>query len=68
MENAICESFNGRFRDECLNEHWFIDIEHARDVIEDWRRDYNDVRPHGSLGLLTPTEFSIFFNKQDLSA
>ncbi len=68
MENAICESFNGRFRDECLNEHWFIDIEHARDVIEDWRRDYNDIRPHGSLGLLTPTEFSIFFNKQDLSA
>lgn len=68
MENAICESFNGRFRDECLNEHYFIDIDHARTVIEAWQQDYNQTRPHGSLGLLTPKEFATFFSKEDLSA
>jgi len=68
MENAICESFNGRFRDECLNEHYFLDLEHARSQIEVWKRDYNDSRPHGSLGLLTPKEFANIFNKHDLSA
>jgi len=45
MENAICESFNGRFRDECLNENWFIDIEDAKVIIEEWRQNYNTVRP-----------------------
>lgn len=68
MENAICESFNGRFRDECLNENWFISIDHAKAVIEDWRLDYNEAGPHGSPGLLAPKEFSLFFNKRDLSA
>ena len=58
MENAICESFNGKFRDECLNEYWFTDIDHARLIIEEWRNDYNAARPHGSLGNLTPTEFA----------
>ncbi len=68
QENAICESFNGRFRDECLNENWFQDLDHARDTIEEWRDDYNRVRPHGSLGNLTPKEFARFFNKIEVSA
>ena len=57
-QNAYVESFNGRFRDECLNEHWFTSLAHARAVIEAWRREYNDERPKGSLGGLTPTEFA----------
>jgi putative transposase len=57
VENAYIESFNGRLRDECLNEHWFINLGHARRLIEDWRIDYNQVRPHSSLGNLTPEEF-----------
>jgi len=58
VENCYIESFNGKFRDECLNEHWFTHMQHARDVIEEWRIDYNDVRPHSSLRDLTPTEFA----------
>lgn len=57
VENAYIESFNGRFRDECLNQNWFMSIEHARQVIEEWRIDYNQERPHSSLGDLTPNEF-----------
>jgi putative transposase len=57
MQNAYVESFNGRFRDECLNEHWFADLAEAREVIEEWRQDYNEVRPHSSLANLTPREF-----------
>ena len=57
MENAYIESFNGRFRDECLNENWFLSLEHARRIIEAWRVDYNTERPHSSLGYLTPEEF-----------
>lgn len=57
-ENAYIESFNGKFRDECLNEHWFTGISDARFTIEAWRRDYNQVRPHSSLGGLTPAEFA----------
>ena len=51
MENAFIESFNGRFRDECLNESWFMSLQEARDIIEKWRIDYNKDRPHGSLVL-----------------
>jgi putative transposase len=58
IENAIAESFNGRFRDECLNTNWFIDLRHARSVIEEWRRDYNEVRPHSSLKGATPKEYA----------
>lgn len=58
-ENAYIESFNGRFRDECLNEHWFLSIPHAREVIEAWRNEYNTERPHSSLGNLTPVEFAV---------
>ena len=48
-QNALIESFNGKFRDECLNQNWFVDLRHAREVIEAWRVDYNTVRPHSSL-------------------
>jgi len=58
VENAFVESFNGRFRDECLNEHWFTGLPDARFTIECWRRDYNEVRPHGSLGRMPPAEFA----------
>jgi putative transposase len=57
VENAFIESFNGRLRDECLNVHQFTSIEDARSRIEAWRRDYNQRRPHSSLGHLTPNEF-----------
>jgi len=57
-ENAYIESFNGKFRDECLNEHWFLSLAHARSIIEAWRIEYNTERPHSSLGNLTPQEFA----------
>jgi putative transposase len=57
VQNCFVESFNGTLRDECLNLHWFISLEDARRTIEAWRRDYNQVRPHSSLGDLTPEEF-----------
>lgn len=58
VENAFIESFNGRLRDECLNVYSFESIAHAQDLIETWRRDYNDRRPHGALGHLTPSEYA----------
>jgi putative transposase len=58
VENAYAESFNGRLRDECLNTNWFMNLKHARNVIEDWRRDYNEVRPHSSLKNMTPMEYA----------
>jgi len=57
-QNAYVESFNGKFRDECLNETIFEDLHHAREVIENWRVDYNELRPHASLNKLTPSEFA----------
>ena len=56
MQNAYIESFNGKFRDECLNEHWFISIDEAEAVVEAWRQDYNTVRPHSALGYRTPEQ------------
>jgi putative transposase len=58
VQNAFIESFNGRFRDECLNQHWFIGLAQARRIVEDWRLDYNQARPHSSLGYQTPEEFA----------
>jgi putative transposase len=58
IENCFVESFNGKFRDECLNQHWFTDLADARRSIEAWRLDYNEVRPHSSLGGLAPKQFS----------
>ena len=57
-QNAYVESFNGRLRDECLNEHWFKSLAHARTVIETWRREYNEERPKQSLGGLTPAQYA----------
>ena len=58
VQNAFVESFNGKMRDECLNEHWFLSLREARETIAAWRRDYNEVRPHSSLGNRTPQEFT----------
>ena len=58
IENALAESFIGRLRDECLNANWFMNLKHARDIIEDWRRDYNEVRPHSSLKGRSPKEYA----------
>lgn len=58
VQNAFVESFNGRLRDECLNESWFKNLNEARAIIEDWRIDYNRVRPHSSLDNLTPEEYA----------
>ena len=57
-QNAYIESFNGKLRDECLNENLFINLGHARDLIEAFRQDYNEVRPHSSLGGLKPAEYA----------
>jgi putative transposase len=58
-DNELCESFNGRLRDECLNVHDFNTIEDAKQIIEQWRREYNQNRPHSSLGNLTPNEYKL---------
>lgn len=57
-QNAYIESFNGRFRDECLNEHWFTSLAHAQAIIETWRREYNEERPKKGLGGLTPAAYA----------
>jgi putative transposase len=56
MQNAFVESFNGKFRDECLNENWFTGLPEARDITERWRVDYNTERPHSALDYQTPME------------
>jgi putative transposase len=56
-DNPYVESFNGSFRDECLNAHWFLSLKDAKDKIEIWRKDYNEYRPHSSLNQLTPAQF-----------
>ena len=57
-ENAFIESFNSRIRDECLNEHVFRTLEDAKRKIEDWRHEYNELHPHSSLGMISPSEFA----------
>ena len=57
-DNGHIESFNGTFRDECLNTHWFTTLGDAREIIEAWRREYNESRPHRALGERTPYEFA----------
>jgi putative transposase len=68
MQNGYMESFNGKLRDECLNEHVFSSLAEARRVIEAWRVDYNEVRPHSSLGYQTPEEFAAAWTAQAASA
>ncbi|MGY4509495.1 putative transposase [Bradyrhizobium sp. USDA 3650] len=53
-DNSFIESFNGKFRTECLNTHWFLSLDDARQKMEDWRRDYNEVRPHSAIGNKAP--------------
>ena len=65
VENGLIESFNGRFRDECLNLHLFWTIEDAKEKLVAWQVDYNQDRPHGSLGQLTPNEFAEQARKQN---
>jgi putative transposase len=65
-QNGFIERFNGRFCDECLNEHWFSDIVHARKIINDWRLDYNDFRPDLSLNYQAPSEFAAGWRNTEL--
>jgi putative transposase len=58
VENAFAESFNGRLRDECLNINWFLSLKHAKEVIEAWRNDYDEVRPHGALKGQSPKMYA----------
>jgi putative transposase len=57
-DNALIEAFNGRFRQECLNESWFLSLEDAKEKVEEWRHHYNRERPHGALGNRPPVEFA----------
>ena len=57
-DNALIEAFNGRFREECLNQNWFLSLEDAKEKVEAWREEYNSSRPHGALDNLTPREFA----------
>ena len=57
-QNAYIESISGKFRDECLNDHHFRNLAHARALIAAWRCDYNQTRPHSSLGRIPPAEFA----------
>ena len=59
VQNCFIESFNGRLRDECLNQHWFWSLADARQIVEEWRLDYNQARPHSALGGLTPEEYRL---------
>ena len=58
MQNGYIESFNGKFRDECLNEQWFETLQQARSTIALWRQDYNELRPHSSIGRIPPSRFA----------
>jgi len=64
VQNAYIESFNGKFREECLNEHVFVSLHSAQQIIETWRQDYNSERPHSSLNDLTPEEFAKTFYQE----
>jgi putative transposase len=64
VQNAYIESFNGKFLEECLNEHVFVSLHSAQQIIETWRQDYNSERPHSSLNGLTPEEFTMAFNQE----
>ena len=63
VDNAFIESFNRTARDECLNDNWFLSLDHAKEIIEEWQYDYNNNRPHSALGGLTPVEFAAQFEK-----
>ncbi len=64
VQNAFIESFNGKLRDECLNQYWFVSLEEARRIIKSWRMDYNTTRPHSSLGYMTPEAYRTAFEQK----
>ena len=66
-DNPYIQSFNGSFRDECLNENWFLSLEDAQEKVEAWRQEYNCFRPHSSLGDLTPEEATERLNLSPIS-
>ena len=66
VENAFIESFNGRLRDECLNQHWFLSLRDAQRRIETWRESYNTARAHRGLGRITPAQFAAKFVEESL--
>jgi putative transposase len=70
-QNAYVERFNGKFRGECLNQHWFRDLEEAREKIETWRQDYNHRRAHSATGVSPPTPVALspgnFMNPPELT-
>lgn len=63
-DNAFIESFNGRFREECLNQNWFLSLEDVQSKLDAWRADYNQVRPHSSLGYVSPEQYLSEFEEQ----
>lgn len=66
-DNALIESFNGRFRQECLNQEWFLSIEDAQAKVDAWCLDYNAHRPHSALGNLAPREFAVLNQEENSS-
>jgi putative transposase len=58
VQNAYIESFNSRFRDECLSQHWFASLSHMRSIVDSWRDDYNHHQPHSTLGYVPPAFFA----------
>jgi putative transposase len=68
VQHACIESVNGKFRDECLNEHWFLTLQEAQVVIEAWRREYNEEQTHSTIGNLTPMEFIHHHHNQTQAA
>ena len=65
MQNGQCESFNGKFRDECLSRHYFVGLDDARRIIEAWRIEYNEERPHSALGYQTPQAFRLAWERHN---
>lgn len=68
MQNGYIESFNGKFRDECLNEHWFGSLTQARSAIATWRLDYNEIRPHSSCQRMPPARFAVLQRQRSVDA
>ena len=66
-DNPCSEAFNGRVRQECLDQHWFYSLEEARTCLEEWRKDYNTMRPHTALGNQTPAAFAAAWHEQQTS-
>jgi putative transposase len=68
MQNGSIERFNGKFRDECLNAHWFETLSQAKAAIAAWRKDYNEVRPHSSCRRMPPTKYAAWHRQHAADA